>query len=128
MARFIIALLFLFARPAFAADPWTDQQIGQQVAFTVLLVADWGQTRDIKNHPELEELNPILGPHPTDSEIDRYFAAAVVGHALVSHWLPSRRIASWMPITWRDAWQHVWIARQAVSVENNYSLGVKFDF
>lgn len=127
MARLIIAVLFLFVRPALAADPWTKAQIGQQVAFTVLLAADWGQTKDIKNHPELQEANPILGPNPTDSEVDQYFAAAAVGHLAVAHLLPSRKIPG-LPLTWRDAWQHVWIAREAYAVWNNYSLGVKFDF
>lgn len=126
--RTLVVGLF-YSLPAVAADPWTKVQVAQQIGFTVLLAADWGQTKDIKNHPNIYESNPILGPYPTDSEIDRYFATAAVGHALVAHLLPSRRIARWLPnITWRDAWQHVWIACEAMAVENNYSLGVSFDF
>ncbi len=119
MARMIIAVLFLFVRPALAADPWTDRQITQQAGVTFLLAIDWAQTRDIKNHSGLHEANPILGEHPTDREVDQYFAAAAIGHAVVTHFLPS---------DWRDAWQYVWIGAEAGTIARNYNLGVRFEF
>lgn len=123
MARLIIVVLFLFVRPSLAADPWTKAQIGQQVAFTVLLAADWSQTRSETDLPpeqrQFYETNPILGRYPSTDEVDTYFAAVAVGHALVSHALPSK---------WRNVWQYVWIARESYSVVNNYRIGVELDF
>lgn len=118
MARLIITVLFLFVRPALAADPWTKAQINQQVAFTVVLAADWAQTRDIKNHPNLHEANPFLGENPSDREIDEYFATAAIGHLAVAHVLPGK---------WRDAWQYFWIGAEANTVARNYSLGLRID-
>lgn len=107
-----------FTSTARAADPWTNRQLVQQATLTLLLAADWAQTRDIKNHPNLREANPILGPHPTDDQVDRYFATAVIGHATIAHLLPHE---------WRDAWQLVWIGVEANTVARNYRLGVRFD-
>lgn len=119
MARLIIAVLLLFVRPAFGADEWTNRQIAQQAGVTLLLAVDWAQTRDIKNHPGFHESNPILGEHPTDKEVDQYFAAAAIGHAVITHLLPTE---------WRDAWQYVWIGAQTSTIARNHSLGIKFDF
>ena len=114
----LLIFALLFARPGLAADEWTERQAIQQAGFTLLLAVDWAQTRDIQNHPGFQESNPILGEHPTDKEIDQYFVAAAVGHAVITHFLPTE---------WRDAWQYTWIGIEANTTVENYRLGVRFD-
>ncbi len=138
MARVIIAALLFLVRPAFAADPWTEAQVGQQVAFTVLLAADWGQTREIADSCEhygvtwdtsaggwsdvdicaFRETNPILGERPTTDEVDRFFLASAALNLAVAHVLPSK---------WRSRFQYLSIGIEAGFVAHNYSIGVRVD-
>lgn len=48
-----------------------------------LLVVDYGQTRDIENHPGFSETNAILGLHPNGREIRVYFLVWVIIMGLV---------------------------------------------
>ena len=48
------------------------------VIVAVLLVVDYGQTRDIKNHAELKESNFILGEHPEARAISAYFVICLL--------------------------------------------------
>lgn len=41
--------------------------------FIFLLFLDFIQTTDIKNHQGMEEVNPLLGKHPSDARIKNYF-------------------------------------------------------
>jgi hypothetical protein len=36
------------------------------------------QTREICRHPELDESNPALGPHPTAGQINRHFITSTL--------------------------------------------------
>jgi hypothetical protein len=56
-----------------------------EAAYLALHVADWGQTRNIAKHPDTwHETNPILGKHPSTSDVDRYFALTGLGHVALS--------------------------------------------
>lgn len=56
-----------------------------EAAYLALHIADWGQTRNIAKHPEKwNEVNKILGPHPSTKEVDRYFALTGLGHVALS--------------------------------------------
>lgn len=44
----------------------------------ISLVVDCCQTLDIKNHSNLHESNPLLGPHPSDKRIIVYFFVCTI--------------------------------------------------
>jgi len=125
------ALLVLLSSHSLAA-PWSKTDIALQSITTVTLAADWRQTRDIKNHPELQELNLLLGPHPSNEKIDMYMGGAIVGHALISHYLPDLvLLCGGSPAAAklsRTIWQATWIGLETSAIANNYAMGIKVGF
>ena len=118
----LVAILsfLVFAQPSQAADKWTKEDIAWQVGYTALHVIDWGQTRYIARHPwKYDELNPILGKHPSVSKVDKYFAITLVGHTVISHFLPRK---------YRRIWQHVSVGVEAGVVVRNYNAGIRLEF
>src|SRR5690242_18600878 len=67
--------LFLCGCSDFSTRDITLQTVSQG-----LLIADWQQTLDIKNHKTLHEINPLLGHHPSDDHVNGYFAACVAAN------------------------------------------------
>ncbi|MBI3936757.1 MAG: hypothetical protein HY323_07250 [Betaproteobacteria bacterium] len=116
----LLALLLALARPAAAwsPDPWTAEQVALQGAFLGLLAIDAAQTMDFRG-ARVGELNPLLGSHPTDTGIARYFIATALLHGAVSAVLPS---------SLRTRWQYVTAGVQAHSVWVNWQLGLTFGF
>jgi len=112
-------LIFLMPMILFAGQPWSTQDKVLEGAFAASLLADWSQTRDIANHNDLHETNPILGEHPGNGRINRYFLASLALHAFVADRLDGK---------WRTAWQCVWIGAEVGTVEHNYNLGLRFKF
>jgi len=49
------------------------------IATVISLLVDMTQTLKIKDHPELHEINLILGQHPTDNAVKVYFWLWIVG-------------------------------------------------
>ena len=138
--RTIIAIfLFLFAVPS-NADEWTKADVYRQSAYYVLHVADWRQTLyGAKHLYEFVETNPFLGdgklPHPSDSDVNKYFITTGILHVAASHYLP--KAGRLLPETWqrtlyvdhwRKAFQYVTISVQAGVVYSNYRVGAKIIF
>lgn len=90
-----------------------------QVVSQSLLVADWAQTRDIKNHKERHEGNVLLGPHPSDGKIDAYFAGSMAANQLIANELEGG---------WRTGFQAAIILIETAAVSNNHALGIKLSF
>lgn len=112
-----VALLVL---SGVAHSEWTKQDSAWQLAYTALHVADWAQTRNIARNPdEFHETNPILGRHPSVSEVDDYFLVTGVAHALVSAALPPK---------YRRKWQAAGIVVEAGAVAHNYSIGISMSW
>jgi len=136
-----------------ACAGWSKQEIGLEVAYTVLHVADWGQTRYIAGHPAeparskpfdgkrvepgtvrpakdgYEEINPILGRHPSKSKVDLYFGANLLAHWIIADLLPNN--AAWPlvgKVNPRKIFQAATITIQATTVAYNASIGVEFEF
>lgn len=65
------------------------------VAAVVLLILDMRQTLDIKNHPGIHEINPLLGKHPTDTRIYTYFATCITAFLAITHFMPPEYQAFW---------------------------------
>lgn len=87
---------------------------------TTLLVADWGQTRDIALNPnKFQESNLILGKHPHVDKVDIYFASVLFINTSAYFVLPDN---------WRTAWLAGVTLVEAGCVINNASQGIKINF
>lgn len=111
MKRLSMSLVgMLLASPVFA-----DATLERQLAYTSLHLIDWAQTREIARNPRFVETNKILGPKPKQYEVNRYFAATLASHWLITYTLPPEA---------RPYWQWGTIAVEAVVVGRNARLGV----
>ena len=76
MKKFLLTALFLISTQASvrAGDPCEFNNVDRWMlgAYTALHVIDYRQTSNIDNKGG-RELNPILGPYPTQGEINRFF-------------------------------------------------------
>lgn len=75
-----LAILSFGSIKAMASDwkfgkDWSKEDTAYQLAFTAALGADWSQSRYITKSQKFHEKNPILGKHPSTSEVDAYFIA-----------------------------------------------------
>ncbi len=70
-------------------EPPAASETALLFAAETLIVIDALQTLDVKNHPELYEMNALLGAHPSDARILGMSAAAMVGTAIGWYLLPS---------------------------------------
>jgi hypothetical protein len=98
---------------------WTAADVARQITVQTLLAVDWSQTITTSRDPGLTEVNPILGEYPSSGRVDKYFAAWMVAHPLISHILPA---------TMRRHWQHAALVVQAGAVGNNINLGIRMNF
>lgn len=93
MRNLLLAVLAcsLLAQPAKAdiRGPTALEGIVLLAAETAL-VMDGLQTLDIKHHPRRQEMNPILGPHPSDGAIVGYFVGSMLLAAGTWYMLPHR--------------------------------------
>lgn len=125
------------------AEEWKAADYWMLGAATTLLVADWGQTRDLivsndtcqkwvdnptsqgigtrlESYPcRRKESNPILGDYPTQKEVDQYFALAILGTAGLSYVLPQ---------TYRRFFLGGVIALQSYVVLKNHQVGLRINF
>lgn len=117
-------------------DPWSKADIQRQIAFSILEIIDWGQSRAVANsgHWETtyspthgyghvyvynEENNPFLGERPTLEQVNNYFLICLFGNMSISHILPQK---------YRKYWQSLSIFLECYTVGGNYSYGVKIQF
>jgi hypothetical protein len=98
---------------------WKESDTALQLSYTMLHLADWGQTLDIENHPYHFETNPLLGRYPTRGEINTYFATTLALHWLIARALPQR---------WRNQFQLGTIALEFDVVSDNHSAGIRVNF
>jgi transcriptional regulator with XRE-family HTH domain len=120
-AVWIVALLLLaallFAPQAHAADPWDRTDLALAGAALTLKAVDFGQTRYVAQHPErFHECNPVLGKHPSESDVALFFAAGALTEIVVAHFLPA---------PWRKAWLGCCISGSLICTTHNASIGLK---
>jgi len=102
-----------------AACSWSKADVTRHAALTGLMAIDMAQTLRIADDPKWHEHNPILGDHPSRADVCIYFATS---YAVVT-------AATAMLDTPYRAWlQSLAIGVQAVSVGNNYAIGLGFGF
>lgn len=114
-----VALASCSAAPAYCADTWTDQQRVLATALAAATVVDWAQTRYIATHPEYHETNPIIGKHPRIGKVNTYFAASLLGGAIVLDALPSH---------YRDYALKAGLVLELLVVANNARIGIGMKF
>lgn len=128
--HYILALLLIpFSA---SADEWTGKDTAWQAVYTVMHVADWGQTLDIAESCtdyaagnfkwrgcEYTEANPFLGERPSRREVNTYFASTLIAHTLIAYYLPTE---------YRRIWQTIWIGIEADQVARNAKVGVDIRF
>lgn len=139
--RLALALFTVFALAGCAGGrAWTKADTARQAAYSTLHVLDWAQTRDIatrtvevrtpvgnvnqsvKYNAEAvpahsEAVNVLLGAHPSEGRVNAWFAASLVGHALISYALPH---------PWRERWQYATTLVEAGMVGHNAQAGIRF--
>ena len=146
-ALFVLLILSIFnATPAHAdetnpnAPTPVTEWVYQGAAF-----ADMLTTLDIKNHGPscspgmmniygtgkpsvcgggLQEMNPILGTHPSDGKIVGYFAATGLLHWALTRELVRENVPA--PIV--QTWEGLGIALEVSMVAHNYSIGLRARF
>jgi hypothetical protein len=115
----LVVIMMMVASPAYGFDEWTKEDTYWQLGVLASQIIDWGQTREIVANPNFNETNPTLGSSPTLEEVNRYFAACVVGNYTLSRILPKN---------WRRTWQVSSVAFQFHYIKNNYELGIGIKF
>ena len=85
------------------------------------IVADWGQTRYIAQHPQeyYEAFNPVLGAHPSVGKVDAWFIGALAVNNGVMVVLPKK---------YRPWYAGVVTAVETHFVVRNNSLGIRIRF
>ncbi|KKN04246.1 hypothetical protein LCGC14_1099370 [marine sediment metagenome] len=121
----ILALLILPVQ----AEAWSRADTIFQLAYTTLHVVDWGQTRYVtKNYNRFHETNIVLGESPSIGQVNTYFLTTLIGHGIVSYFLPDKVVVFDLKFNPRRIWQTVSIGIEIKHVVNNFSVGVKMSF
>lgn len=104
-----------------AAEPYPT---GLELGYLAAATADMSTTLDIKNHSNMQEMNPILGTHPSDARIVAYFVTTDALHALVTYGL----IQGDVPTPIVHGWEYVTIGVEVCAAAHNYHAGLRFKF
>jgi hypothetical protein len=121
MRRLLLAVVVLATvapTAALASDKseWTKGDTALQLTYTTLYAMDWAQTLHIARNPEkYYETNPHLGKHPSEGEVNSYFAAGLVLNTAVAYALPK---------PWRTVWQVGFIVDRYGYVRQNRNIGI----
>jgi hypothetical protein len=115
----VLACVLSLAAFSASAQPLDRKEWALEAGFLAAGLIDYGQTRDLKNHPNLHERNPFLGRHPSDDRIRNYFLAAGLAHMGITRLLPRE---------YRPYWQWGTLVLEVGVVARNHSIGLRVDF
>lgn len=125
----LIPLLLLSAGCAAADHTWTKENRSLQAARLAVLGVDWAQTRDIAAHPEkFTEQNYFLGGHPSEGQVDAYFAALALLDTGIAMAIPSEVVFKGVELHPRRYWQLWWTVINLSVVYDNWRMGVGLKF
>jgi hypothetical protein len=118
------ALIAILEGCAYASDPWTSGDTIRESVYLTMLAIDWGQTNNglYTPHKDYEgyELNPIIGRHPTKTNLAIIIASTAIGHGIISYLLPE---------DWRAGFQYVTIGMEITAVGHNSTVfGMQLDY
>ena len=119
MKKLSVALLCVLLLSGCAAmhpnSSWTKKDTQLETTYGVLHTLDWRTTMDIAKHPGYFEMNPILGKHPTNMQIHKYFTVTGIMQYTIAKSLPPKQ---------RTVWQVLGIIIEFAAVVNNFGLGL----
>ena len=75
----------------FSGCSWSKSEISWGVASTLATGADFYTTSEMLENPNNYEMNPILGKHPSNSEIFMVLATGQVITLTIAHFFPKLR-------------------------------------
>lgn len=115
----ILALLMMMVTgcAAYPFEGWDGRDTRLQAAYTALHVMDWAQTAQIARNDDYHELNPILGEHPSASEVNLFMGVSLVLFTVLPG-LIQPKYRTWMT-------SYMCLAR-AAAVAHNYRIGIRF--
>jgi len=114
-----LTLCLALAPKAAAHDEWTKMDTVYESVIVASDIIDWHQTRKIAATPTMWENNPILGHHPTTSQVDRYFAASIINNIAIAYLLPKDL---------RHAYQAMSFSLEVYCVGKNVQIGIGMTF
>jgi len=101
-------------------DKWTKKDYVLHTVMTSAMAVDWLQTRYIAEHPDkYYETNPILGKHPSKTEVDLYFLGS---------WLVTTGIVHFTKEKYRFIPQVGHTALSIKCIIHNDSIGIGMTF
>jgi len=116
------SILFMVLSTTIRAETrsWTNEETAWGAVAGTLLLADWSTTQNMTHRygQSYYERNPLLGPHPTASQVSLHFLIAVPTVYLSADQFPEYR---------KEILQAV-SAVELIAVGNNLRLGLHFQF
>lgn len=101
------------------AGDWSKADTNLEAVFLTLGALDWLQTREVIKHPDrYSERNIFLGKHPSNADVNVWFAFGLAAHV---------GIAAALPPAWRAPFQYVTIGLEGGLVLRNYRIGVRIE-
>ncbi len=111
---YAVIIFFVITSVSFA-DPFTTQDKILEATYLSLHVIDWGQSQHIARNPDrFNEINPILGSHPTAGSVNTYMLVSGLLHPAISYVLPQ---------PYRKWFQYGTLGIKAGLVGNNIAIG-----
>jgi len=97
LKKFTLFLIFLFLFSSCATlkphpRPWTKSEKIAAGYFILGHLADALTTERALDNPNIDEINPILGNHPSDSKVAIYFSFTGIAIFTISHFYPELRL------------------------------------
>lgn len=122
LASLLLSIALLIPITSEAADPWSDQDIALEGAVVAISVLDMMQTHYIVDHSQYYEVNPMLGQHPSHTDVTNYFLLSIAAHITLVNYLPAKG--------WRPTVQIASIISEGyVTVTNSYlKIGLSSNF
>ena len=116
-----------------ADNKWTWKDTAYESVYLGLHFIDWRQTLYISEYPDkFHELNPLLGKHPSQSQVNIYCIASMLAHAGFSYLLPSKwkinLFDTKITLYPRRYWQVSSIMVKTGIVVHNFNVGIRMEF
>ena len=105
-------------------SPFWKSMPKEEYFFYAAEAADMMTTLDIKNHPNLQEENPILGHHPSDAMVISMCSVAALIHSSITYVMVDNGVNPKVI----KAWEYVSIGVESGFAVHNLRLGLRFTY
>lgn len=118
-----------FVSNLYAFEPYTKTDLALEVTWETLHVIDWGYTLNIADRPDkFYEMNPILGKHPSRSDVNLYMTGSMILHPIITYILPKEVTVFDVKIPVRTLFQFISITTSSGLIINNINVGLHCTF